>query len=184
MTAKELISAVKTAREALDTALKSKQVADKELSDVQAIISDADELSTLTQKRHANTQGELNRVMSDPRSTVDEIKELRKSLKESETQQGDAVASFQSASRDLEQAGRNVVQAADNVVEVERNYWRSVWMREAHNAVEAASDHLKRAWGAALLSRDSQPGQFDSLLKRHFNEPDEVECRALAETMR
>ena len=183
MTAKELISAVKAARQDLDAARSSKRVADDGLTNVQAAISDAEEFSTFSQKRKADAQSTLNRALAYPQSTVEEIQLLRKSLKAAEKQQGDAVDSINAAKRDLKKAGRAVAAAADAVVEVERNYWRTVWMREAHNAREAAAEHLKRAWAAALAS-DFEPGQFDSLLKRTFTEPDEGECKALAETMR
>ena len=184
MSKKELISAVTAAKRDLDAALSAKQSADQKLSDVRAAISDADQRSTLSQKRKADAQSALNLAMADPKSKIEEIRELRKSLKSAEKQMGDAVDTINAAKRDLKLAGRNVVEAADNVVEIERTYWRTVWQREAHNAVEAAAEHLKRAWGAALLSKDSRPGQYDAMLKRHFKEPDETECRALAETLR
>ena len=183
MSKKEHESNVRSAKEVLDVALEAKQVADQALADLQAAISDADQLSGLTQKRHANTQGELNRVMSDPRSTVDEIRELRKALKESEIQQGDAMASVNAAKRALKQAGRACVEAADAVKDAEVVHWRTVWQQAAELAREAADEHLKRAWAAAI-SCDLLPGQFDSLLRRTFTEPDEKESRAMAETMR
>ena len=184
MSQKEFESNVRLAKQDLDAALSAKQVAEKGLSDVQAAISDADELSTLSQKRKADAQGALNLGMADPKSTTEEIKLLRKSLKESETQQGDAMASVNAAKRALKQAGRACVEAADAVKTAETAHWRALWQQAAEAAREAADEHLRTAWAAGLKAKDFQPNQFDSLLKRTFSEPGETESRALAETMR
>lgn len=183
MSKKQHEEAVSTAKKALDVALKSKQHAQDALTEAQAAIDAADEVSTVAQKRHATAQSALNVASTDPKNTIADIKELREELEEAVVQSGDASATLTSSKRDILLLGQNARKAADNVKNAEAVHWRTVWQQAAEAAREAAAEHLQRSWAAGLFS-DFEPGQFDSFLRRTFEEPDETESRALLETLR